>query len=139
MITMIGLAVGIDYALFVVERYREERRRGAPEAGRDRDRRQHRQPGRPLLRADRRSSPWPGCFIVPNNIYRSLSIGAILVVLVAVLATPDPDPGGDQPARRQARLAAQAASYDAEADAAKQAAYDHETIHAGFWGRSPGS
>ena len=28
MITMIGLAVGIDYALFVVERYREERRRG---------------------------------------------------------------------------------------------------------------
>ena len=29
MITMIGLAVGIDYALFIVERYREERRRGA--------------------------------------------------------------------------------------------------------------
>ncbi len=30
MITMIGLAVGIDYALFIVERYREERRRGRP-------------------------------------------------------------------------------------------------------------
>ena len=28
MITMIGLAVGIDYALFVIERYREERRHG---------------------------------------------------------------------------------------------------------------
>ena len=28
MITMIGLAVGIDYALFVVSRYREERGRG---------------------------------------------------------------------------------------------------------------
>ena len=28
MITMIGLAVGIDYALFIVERYREERRHG---------------------------------------------------------------------------------------------------------------
>ena len=28
MITMIGLAVGIDYALFIVSRYREERRRG---------------------------------------------------------------------------------------------------------------
>jgi len=27
-ITMIGLAVGIDYSLFIVERYREERRRG---------------------------------------------------------------------------------------------------------------
>ena len=26
-------------------------------------------------------------FIVPNNIYRSLSIGAILVVIVAVVAT----------------------------------------------------
>ncbi len=30
MITMIGLAVGIDYALFIVSRYREERRRGWP-------------------------------------------------------------------------------------------------------------
>src|SRR5262245_18350056 len=29
-ITMIGLAVGVDYSLFVVDRYREERRRGAP-------------------------------------------------------------------------------------------------------------
>lgn len=27
-ITMMGLAVGIDYSLFVVSRYREERRRG---------------------------------------------------------------------------------------------------------------
>lgn len=30
MIIMIGLAVGIDYALFVVERYREERQHGRP-------------------------------------------------------------------------------------------------------------
>ena len=50
MITMIGLAVGIDYALFVVERYREERRRGAAKHRRDRDRRRHRQQGGPLLR-----------------------------------------------------------------------------------------
>ena len=28
MITMIGLAVGIDYSLFIVSRYREERIRG---------------------------------------------------------------------------------------------------------------
>ena len=27
-ITMIGLAVGIDYSLFIVSRYREERQRG---------------------------------------------------------------------------------------------------------------
>ena len=35
-LTMMGLAVGIDYSLFLVSRYREERRRGAREAGRDR-------------------------------------------------------------------------------------------------------
>ncbi|HEY7035118.1 MAG TPA: MMPL family transporter, partial [Thermomicrobiales bacterium] len=69
---------------------------------------------------------------VPNNIYRSLSIGAILVVIVAVLATLTLIPAvlallGDRidwPRRR---------TYD-EATVAKQAAYDHETIHAGFWG-----
>ena len=54
MITMIGLAVGIDYALFVVERYREERRHGAAKHRRDRDRRRHRQQGGALLRHDRR-------------------------------------------------------------------------------------
>ena len=28
MVTMIGLAVGIDYSLFIVSRYREERKKG---------------------------------------------------------------------------------------------------------------
>ncbi len=48
MITMIGLAVGIDYALFIVERYREERRRGAAKHRRDR--------ASPAARPARRSS-----------------------------------------------------------------------------------
>ena len=61
MITMIGLAVGIDYALFIVERYREERRRGRPQAGGDRDRRGHREQGGASSRAPRWSSRCSGC------------------------------------------------------------------------------
>ena len=131
MITMIGLAVGIDYALFVVERYREERRRGAVKldaiqiAGATASR-------TVLFSGLTVVFALAGLFIVPNNIYRSLSIGAILVVVVAVVATLTLIPAvisllGDRldwPRRR---------SYDA-ATAARQAAYDHETIHRGFWG-----
>jgi RND superfamily putative drug exporter len=131
MITMIGLAVGIDYSLFVVDRYREERRRGAPKleaiqfAGSTASR-------AVLFSGLTVVFALAGLFIVPNNIYRSLSIGAILVVVVAVIATLTLIPAvisllGDRldwPRRRK---------YDAET-AAKQAAYDHETIHHGFWG-----
>ncbi|HEY7032672.1 MAG TPA: MMPL family transporter, partial [Thermomicrobiales bacterium] len=85
-ITMIGLAVGIDYSLFVVERYREERRRGSAKldaiqiAGSTASR-------AVLFSGMTVVFALAGMFIVPNNIYRSLSIGAILVVIVAVLAT----------------------------------------------------
>ena len=61
MITMIGLAVGIDYALFIVSRYREERRRGRRQARGDRDRRRHRQQSRPLLRRHRRAGAARAC------------------------------------------------------------------------------
>ena len=131
MVTMIGLAVGIDYALFVVERYREERRRGAAKldaiviAGSTASR-------AVLFSGLTVVIALIGLFIVPNNIYQSLSIGAILVVVVAVAATLTLIPAmisllGDKldwPRRRK---------YDAEM-AAKQDAYDHETIHGGFWG-----
>jgi RND superfamily putative drug exporter len=130
-ITMIGLAVGVDYSLFVVDRYREERRRGAPKLDAIQI------AGSTASRAVLFSGltvvfALAGLFIVPNNIYRSLSIGAILVVIVAVLATMTLIPAvlsllGDKidwPRRRR---------YDATT-VAKQAAYDHETIHAGFWG-----
>ncbi|MEA2584572.1 MAG: putative drug exporter of the superfamily [Thermomicrobiales bacterium] len=131
MITMIGLAVGIDYSLFVVERYREERRRGAAKldaiqiAGATSSR-------AVLFSGMTVVFALIGMFLVPNNIYRSLATGAILVVVVAVIASLTLIPAvlsllGDKidwPRRR---------TYDAAA-AEKQFAYDHETIHSGVWG-----
>lgn len=131
MITMIGLAVGVDYSLFVIERYREERRRGAAKldaiqiAGATSSR-------AVLFSGMTVVFALLGMFLVPNNIYRSLAIGAILVVVVAVCASLTLVPAvvallGDKldwPRRRK---------YD-EAAAEKQYAYDHETIHKGFWG-----
>ena len=51
---MLGLAVGIDYALFIITRYRQELRRGADVGDRDRHRRRHRRLGRRHRRAHRR-------------------------------------------------------------------------------------
>ncbi|CAN5609925.1 MMPL family transporter [soil metagenome] len=130
-IPMIGLAVGIDYALFVVERYREERRRGAAKhdaieiAGSTASR-------AVLFSGMTVILALAGLFIAPTNDYRSVSIGAILVVAVAVVATLTLVPAViallddkiDWPRRRK---------YNAET-AARQAAWDRETIHGGFWG-----
>ena len=83
MITAIGLAVGIDYSLFIVQRYREERLRGyeKPDA---------------IVKAGATASRavlfsggaviigLSGMLIVPSNIYRSLGIGAIAVAVFAV-------------------------------------------------------
>jgi len=131
MITMIGLAVGIDYSLFVVERYREERRRGAAKADAIAI------AGSTASRAVLFSGltvivALIGLVIVPNNIYQSLAIGAIMVVVVAVLASLTLLPAvihllGDKldwPRKPK---------YD-EAAASQQVQRDHETIHAGFWG-----
>ncbi|MEA2582387.1 MAG: putative drug exporter of the superfamily [Thermomicrobiales bacterium] len=131
-IPMIGLAVGVDYALFVVERYREERRRGAAKhdaiaiAGGTASK-------AVLFSGMTVVLALLGMFIAPTNDFRSLSIGAILTVAVAVVATLTLIPAvisllGDKldwPRRR---------TYDA-ATAAKQAAWDRETIHGGVWGR----
>jgi RND superfamily putative drug exporter len=85
MVTMIGLAVGIDYALFVVERYREER-----VAGYDRV--------RAIERAGATSSKavvfsgitvvlaLAGVILIPTNLFQSLGLGAVVVVVIAVLA-----------------------------------------------------
>jgi RND superfamily putative drug exporter len=86
MITMIGLAVGIDYSLFIVARYREERLRG---------RDKHEAIGRAGGTANRAVFfsgmtvvlALLGLLIVPNTIFRSLAGGAIFVVLVAVAAS----------------------------------------------------
>jgi putative drug exporter of the RND superfamily len=132
MITMIGLAVGIDYALFIVQRYREERRRGRPKydaievAGSTASK-------AVLFSGMTVVFALIGLFLIPTTIFRSLGLGAILVVLVAVAAMLTLVPAmlgllGDRinwPRREK---------YD-EATVARQHALDREMIHKGFWGR----
>jgi putative drug exporter of the RND superfamily len=86
MVTMIGLAVGIDYSLFIVSRYREERKKGFEK-----------------LEAIRRSGGTAsravffsgltvvfalfGMLIIPVSIFRSLAGGAIFVTIAAIAAS----------------------------------------------------
>ena len=86
MIVMIGLAVGIDYSLIVVSRFREE-------LAKDGDRIEA------LTRTGATASrtvlfsgitvviALAGMLVVPANIFRALGLGAILVVVAAVVAT----------------------------------------------------
>ena len=85
-VTMIGLAVGIDYSLFVVSRFREELARGASN-----------------LEAVARTGATAnrtvffsgatvvialvGVLIVPHALFFSTALGAIAVVIVSVIAT----------------------------------------------------
>jgi len=134
MITMIGLAVGIDYALFVVERYREERRRGHPKAdaigiaGGTASKSVAFSGGTVVLAL-------MGMFLMPASIFRALAIGAIIVVVVAVIATMTLIPAvlsllGDRidwPRRR---------NYDAYAlEHAADDPHNLAEVYKGFWGR----
>ncbi|MCA9860264.1 MAG: MMPL family transporter, partial [Thermomicrobiales bacterium] len=133
MISVIGLAVGIDYALFVIERYREERRHGRPKFE------AIHVAGGTATKAVVFSGltvvfALIGLFLMPNSIFRSLGLGAILAVLVSVAAILTLIPAilallGDRidwPRRR---------NYDA---------LDHEKViraeraeeQHGFWGRA---
>jgi RND superfamily putative drug exporter len=86
MITMVGLAVGIDYSLFIVSRYREERKKGFEKLdaiGRS---------GGTASRAVFFSGltvvlALLGMLIIPVSIFRSLAGGAILVTLCAIAAS----------------------------------------------------
>ncbi len=84
-VMMIGLAVGIDYALFIIQRYREERRQGLDKhdaivmTGRTASRAVLFSGGTVMLAL-------LGLFIVPITTFRSLGLGAMLVVGIAVLA-----------------------------------------------------
>ncbi len=86
MITMMGLAVGIDYSLFIVSRFREERARGRDTidaigiAGSTASR-------AVLVSGLTVVVALAGLLIVPVNVFQSLSAGAILVVLAAVVAS----------------------------------------------------
>ena len=85
-ITMIGLAVGIDYSLFVVSRYREEPANGLDKLA-------------AIARAGATASravvfsgltvvvALTGMLLLPNTVYRSICLGAILVVVSAVAAS----------------------------------------------------
>lgn len=86
MITMIGLAVGIDYTLFIIARYREERSEGLDKIS-------------AIARAGATAGKAVtfsgitvvlaliGMIIVPTTVFFSLGLGAVLVVIVAVLAS----------------------------------------------------
>ena len=86
MITMIGLAVGIDYSLLIVSRFREEMSRGLDKyeavskvgdtAGRT-----------VLFSGTTVVLALLGMLIVPVSFFQSLGLGAILVVIAALAAT----------------------------------------------------
>lgn len=134
MITMIGLAVGIDYALFVVERYREERRHGRPKID------AIAVTGGTASKAVAFSGmtvmlALVGMFLFPASIFRSLALGSIVVVIVAVVATLTLIPAllsllGDKidwPRKPK---------YDEFARAhAGENEYDASHVYGGFWGR----
>src|SRR5437762_7948393 len=85
MLTGMGLALGIDYSLFVVSRYREEREAGREELA-------------AIAAAGATSSravlfsgsvfviALTGMLLVPSNVMKSLAVGAISVGIVSVLA-----------------------------------------------------
>ena len=103
MITFMGLAVGIDYSLFIVSRYREERRAGPRQA-----RARSSVAGSTASRAVLFSGmtvvlALVGMLIVPTKIFVSLGAGAILVVLGRRHRSPDAAAGGPRPARRPDR------------------------------------
>ena len=85
MLTGMGLALGIDYSLFVVSRYREERAKGRTEhdaiaaAGATASR-------AVLFSGTVFVVAMFGMLLVPNSIMRSLAVGAILVGIVSVVA-----------------------------------------------------
>jgi putative drug exporter of the RND superfamily len=85
MLTGMGLALGIDYSLFVVSRYREERGRQRPEldaiavAGATASR-------AVLFSGSVFVIALTGMLLVPSNVMKSLAVGAIAVGIVSVLA-----------------------------------------------------
>jgi uncharacterized membrane protein YdfJ with MMPL/SSD domain len=86
MLTGMGLALGIDYALFVVSRFREERGKG----------REKLEAVDVCAKTANRAVVFSGTtfviamfgmLIVPSSIMRSLAVGAILVGIVSVVAS----------------------------------------------------
>ena len=86
MITMIGLAVGIDYSLLIVSRFREEMDRGLDKI--DAVERTGETAGRTVLFSGSTVVlALLGMLIIPVSFFQSLGLGAILVVIAALAAT----------------------------------------------------
>lgn len=130
MIFMIGLAVGIDYALFIISRYREERANGLDKhaaiavAGGTASKAVLFSGGTVILALS-------GMFLVPELTFRSLGIGAVLVVIVAVAASLTLLPAllsivGDKIDSPRIRRRKQQAA---------PARDPHAITYKGFWGR----
>jgi RND superfamily putative drug exporter len=85
-ITMIGLAVGIDYSLFIVHRFREERGLGRDKV--DAIATAGATAGRTVLFSGMAVAiALGGMLIMPDATFRSFAVGAILVVAATVLAS----------------------------------------------------
>lgn len=86
MVSMIGLALGIDYSLFIVSRYREERRRGRDKleaigaAGATANRAVFFS-GLTVVLA------LLGMLFVPSTIFQGLGAGAVIVTVIAIAAS----------------------------------------------------
>ena len=126
MITMLGLAIGIDYSLFLVERFREQRSRGyskerSIEIAASTSGKAVIFSGVTLILA------MLGVMLVRINIFYSLAVGAIVVVAVAVILTATLVPAllqlvGDKidwPRKKPVR----------------EEKIDGENMYHGFWGR----
>jgi RND superfamily putative drug exporter len=86
MITMIGLAVGIDYALFIISRFREELARGLSKL--EAVERAGAAAGRTVLFSGVTVIiALCGMLLIPSSFFQSIGIGAILVVAVTLAAT----------------------------------------------------
>ena len=86
MVTMIGLAIGIDYSLLIVSRYREELDRGASTL--DAVGKAGATAGRTVLFSGFTVVfALCGMLIIPSTFFQSLGLGAIIVVLVTLMAT----------------------------------------------------
>jgi RND superfamily putative drug exporter len=86
MVTMMGLAVGIDYSLFIVSRYREERKKGLNKV----------EAIAVTSRTANKAIFFSGVTVVlaligllifPLSIFKSMGLGSILVVVTAIVAS----------------------------------------------------
>ena len=86
MVVMIGLAVGIDYSLLIVSRFKEELERGLP--AREAVVKTGGTAGRTVFFSGATVVlALIGLLIVPASFYQSLALGAILVVIASLAAT----------------------------------------------------